>query len=164
MTLIDDGKLIESEFGVTRRKNTYNVILFCFVRVGKTWFLMQFGVNKRGLIFKDNKIAQPVIFMKKASEEWERGLFVTCRRCTSVTRKMHSFSASQNCLIVIRYVIILIFLCILVLTHCSSILLFKAFSHIFFLKDEIEHLFLSLFCWEVYLFYYDVCFSSVIWS
>ena len=29
---------------------------------------MQLGVNKRGLIFKDNKITQPVIYMKKASE------------------------------------------------------------------------------------------------
>ena len=37
LTLIHDGKLNESEFEVTRRKkNTYNVILFCFVRVGKT--------------------------------------------------------------------------------------------------------------------------------
>ena len=131
---------------------------------------MQLGVNKRGLIFKDNKVAQSIIYMKKASEnvktweKWERGLFVTSRRCTSVTWKMHSFSASQNCLIVIRYVIIFVILCILVLTPTSLILLFKAFSHIFFLKDEIEHLFLSLFCWEVYLFYYDVCFSSVIWS
>ena len=44
-----------------KKKNTYNVTLFCFLRVGKTWFLVQFGVNKRGLIFKDNKIAQPVI-------------------------------------------------------------------------------------------------------
>ena len=145
-------------------------MLYCFVRVGKTWFPVQLGVNKRGLIFKDNKISQSVIYMKKASEnvktweKWERGLFVNCRRCTSVTRKMHSFSASQNCLIVIRYVIVLVILCILVLTPTSLILLLKAYSHIFFLKDEIEHLFLSLFCWEVYLFYYDVCFSFVIWS
>ena len=29
---------------------------------------VQLGVNKRGLIFKDNKIAQSVIYMKKASE------------------------------------------------------------------------------------------------
>ena len=42
-------------------KNTYNVILFGFVRVGKTWFPVQLGVNKRRLIFKDNKIAQSVI-------------------------------------------------------------------------------------------------------
>ena len=41
-----------------KKKNTYNVILFCFARVGKTWFPVQLGVNKRGLIFKDNKIAQ----------------------------------------------------------------------------------------------------------
>ena len=59
---------MESEFGVTLRKKYYNVILFCFVRVGKTWFPVQLGVNKRGLIFKDNKIAQSVIYMKKASE------------------------------------------------------------------------------------------------
>ena len=43
LTLILDGKLNESEFEVTRRKkNTYNVILFCFVRVGKTLFPVQF--------------------------------------------------------------------------------------------------------------------------
>ena len=34
MTLIDDGKLIESEFGVTRRKKYLrrNIILFCSCR------------------------------------------------------------------------------------------------------------------------------------
>ena len=58
LTPIYDAKLMESEFEVTRRKNSHNIILFCFVRVGKTWFPVQFGVNKRGLIFKDNKIAQ----------------------------------------------------------------------------------------------------------
>ena len=86
---------MESEFEVTRRKkNTHNVILYCFVRVGKTWFPVQFGVNKHGLIFKDNKAAQARnLNEKKASEnvktweKWERGLFVTCRRCTSVTWK-----------------------------------------------------------------------------
>ena len=73
-------------------------------------------------------------------------------------KKMHSFSASQNCLIIIRYVIILVILCILVLTPTSLIILFKAYLHIFFLKDEIKHLFLSLICREVYLLYYDVLF------
>ena len=63
---------------------------------------------------------------------------------------MHSFSASQNCLIVIRYVIILVILCILVLTPTSLILLLKAFPHIFFSKDEIRQLFLSLICREVF--------------
>ena len=34
MTLIDDGKLMESEFGVTRRKKYLqrNIILFCSCR------------------------------------------------------------------------------------------------------------------------------------
>ena len=41
-----------------KKKNSYDVILFCFVRVVKTWFPVQFGVNKHGLIFKDNTIAQ----------------------------------------------------------------------------------------------------------
>ena len=50
---------------------------------------------------------------------------------------MHSFSASQNCLIIIMYVIVLVILCILVLKPTSLILLLKAYLHIFFLKDEI---------------------------
>ena len=41
-----------------KKKNSYDVIVICFVRVGKTWFPVQFGVNKHGLIFKDNTIAQ----------------------------------------------------------------------------------------------------------
>ena len=61
---------MEREFEVTRRKkNTYNVILFCFVRVGKTWFPVQFGVNKHGLIFKDNKIAQARNLNEKSIRE-----------------------------------------------------------------------------------------------
>ena len=52
-----------------KRKITYNVILFCFVRVGKTWFPVQFGVNKHGLIFKDNKIAQARNLNEKSIRE-----------------------------------------------------------------------------------------------
>ena len=79
-------------------------------------------------------------------------------RCTSVTWKMHSFSASQNCLIIIRYVIILVILCILVSTPPSLILLLKAYSHIFFLKDEIKNF--IFYRWFVgrYLLHYDVLF------
>ena len=70
LTPIYDAKLMESEFEVTRRKkNTHNVILYCFVRVGKTWFPVQFGVNKHELIFKDNKVAQARNLNEKSIRE-----------------------------------------------------------------------------------------------
>ena len=50
-------------------KNTYNVILFCLVCVGKTWFPVQFGVNERGLVFKDNKVAQARNLNEKSIRE-----------------------------------------------------------------------------------------------
>ena len=47
-------------------------------------------------------------------------------------------------------------MCMLVLTLCSLILLFKAFLNIFFSKDEMRHLFFYRCFVERYLFHYKL--------